>query len=96
LYQPDKPAVAEHSTVSGHLIKFPETEVLAKTSGCMARLVKEPIEIRLHPNINNEEGFKLSKAQNPSTRLLRHPNAQRLGKSQDDKHREERPTNMKK
>jgi hypothetical protein len=39
----------------------------------MDRLVKEATEIKLHPdNINREEGFKLSKAWNPSSSILRH------------------------
>jgi hypothetical protein len=62
--------VAEHSIDSGHRIEFNETEVLAKTSRYMDRLVKEATKINLHPdNINREEGFKLTKAWNPSTRL---------------------------
>jgi hypothetical protein len=53
--------IQSHGT--GLWIKFHETEVLAKTSGVMNRLVKEPIEIGLRlNNINREEGFKLSKA----------------------------------
>jgi hypothetical protein len=65
--------VAEHSTPSGHWIKFQETEVLAKISGCMDQLVKEAMEIKLYlDNINGEEGFKLGKTRNPSTGLLRH------------------------
>jgi hypothetical protein len=59
--------VAEHSTDSGHWNKFQETEVLAKTSGYMDQLVKDVREVRLHPNnIYKEEGFKLSKAWNPT------------------------------
>jgi hypothetical protein len=76
--------VAEHSTESGHGIKFRETEALVKISGYMARLVREAIEIKLgQDNINKEEGFKLSKAWNPSTSILRHSNAHRPGKSQE-------------
>jgi hypothetical protein len=40
-------------------------------------------------NNNRKEGFKLSKAWNPSTRLLGHPNMNGSGKSHEDKHREE-------
>lgn len=54
-------------------IKFYETEVLAKISGYLDRLIKEATEIGLHPeNINREKGLKLSKARNPCSSLLRH------------------------
>jgi hypothetical protein len=67
--------VAEHRIESGHRINFHETEILAETSDCMDRLVKEAIEIKLHlENLNREEWFILSKAWNPSTSLLRHSN----------------------
>jgi hypothetical protein len=70
LYELDKSAVAEYGIESGHSIKFQETEVLANTSGYMDQFVKDTTELRLHPDsIKREEGFKLSKAWNPSTRL---------------------------
>jgi hypothetical protein len=69
-----KTKVSETSSASGvesdHRIKFHETEVLSKTPGYMDRLVREATETKLHPdNINRREGFKLSKALNPSARL---------------------------
>jgi hypothetical protein len=77
--------VAEHGIESGHRIKSHETEVPAKTSGYMGRLVKEAIGIKLHPgNINREEGFKLSKAWIPSTSLLRRSNTHTSRKFQED------------
>jgi hypothetical protein len=55
--------VAERRIHSGHRIKFHETEVVAKISGYMDRLVKEAIAIKLHPDgINREKGFKISQA----------------------------------
>jgi hypothetical protein len=58
----------QSSTGSGYRMKFLQVEVLAKTSGCTDRIIKEATEIKLHPeNISREEGFKLSKARNPST-----------------------------
>jgi hypothetical protein len=61
LHQPDKSAVAEHSRELHHRIKFKNTKVPAKTTGCMDRFVKEAIEIRLHSNnVNREEGYKLT------------------------------------
>jgi hypothetical protein len=63
--------VGEHSTESGHQIKFRDTEVLARISGVMEELVKLAMEIKLHAdNINREEGFKLCKTWNPNTRFL--------------------------
>jgi hypothetical protein len=65
--------VTEHSTESGHRIESPETKVLAKTSGYMDELVRETVDVKLHPdNINREEGFKHIKAWNPTTRILGH------------------------
>jgi hypothetical protein len=82
LYESDKSTVAEHSIESSHWIRFHETEVLAKTTGCTDRLVKEAIAIILHlDNINGEEGFKLGKTLNPSTSLLRHSNKHASRKS---------------
>lgn len=54
------------------------------------RLVKEALEIKLHPNnMNREKGFKLRKPWNPSTRLLKHSNTHRSGKSQEEKYKYE-------
>jgi hypothetical protein len=52
LYQPDRSAVVEHSTESDHQIKLLGTEVTAKTLGYKDRLVKEALEIKLHPRIS--------------------------------------------
>jgi hypothetical protein len=71
-YQPDKSALAEHSTEPGYRIKFHETKVLAKTSGWMDRLVKEATEIKLCPdNVNREEGFKLNYRMESKPRLIK-------------------------
>jgi hypothetical protein len=57
LHQPDKSSLAEHSTESGHRIKFHGTEVLSKTPGSTNELAKEAKEIKLHADsINREEG----------------------------------------
>jgi hypothetical protein len=54
LCQPDKSAVAEHSIEAGHNIDF-NIMILA---GYMDHLVKEAIEICLHPsNFNRDGGF---------------------------------------
>jgi hypothetical protein len=70
LNQPQKSAVAEHSINAGHKIDF-NVSVLDRASGYMDRLVKEAIQIRLNQNnINRDNGFTLSRACNPVTKLL--------------------------
>jgi hypothetical protein len=70
LNQPEKSAVAEHSINPGHKIDF-NISVLDRASGYMDRLVNEAIQIRLNQNnINRDNGFTLSKAWNPVTKLL--------------------------
>jgi hypothetical protein len=70
LDQPEKSAVAEHSINAGHKIDFNNVSVLDRASGYMDRLVKETIQIRLNQNINRDNGFTLSRAWNPVTKLL--------------------------
>jgi hypothetical protein len=73
LDQPEKSAVAEHSINSGHQIDFNSVSVLDRTSEYMDRLVKEAIQIRLnHKNFNRDNGFTLSRAWNPITKLFKH------------------------
>jgi hypothetical protein len=63
-------AVAERIIEWDHQIKFKDTEELTKTAGYMDRLIKEAIEIRLHPNnINTEKGFKLNQEWNPAIKI---------------------------
>jgi hypothetical protein len=50
LNQPEKSAVAEHCIELSHKIDFDEATILARRAGYTDRLVKEAIEIRLHPN----------------------------------------------
>jgi hypothetical protein len=71
LDQPEKSAVAEHSINAGHKIDFNNVSVLDRASGYMDRLVKEAIQKRLNQNnINRDNGFTLSRAWNPVTKLL--------------------------
>jgi hypothetical protein len=72
LDQPEKSAVAEHSINARHKIDF-NVSVLDRASECMDRLVKEAIQIRLNQNnINRDNGFTLSRAWNPVTKLFTH------------------------
>jgi hypothetical protein len=71
LDQPDISVVAEHSTNTGHCIKFRNNIVLDRTSSYMNRLVKEAIGIRRNNrNFNRDGGLMLSRAWHPVINML--------------------------
>jgi hypothetical protein len=68
---PNKLAVAEHSIDEGHHMNSEDTILLARMAGCVDHLVKEAIEIWLHPdNFNRHTGFTVSQSWKLATNIL--------------------------
>jgi hypothetical protein len=74
LEYPDKSAVAQRSIHQEHRIQFNSTSILSTKTRYMDRIIREALEIELHPhNMNREDGFCLSKSWKPLICTLKYP-----------------------
>jgi hypothetical protein len=81
LEQPERSTVAEQWIDTGHHINFNGTSILGMATRYMDRLVREAIEIWLHPNnFNRDKGFSQSRTWHPLISVLKRSRDTPMGK----------------
>ena len=70
--RPDKLAVAEYRFNHNHILQFEDTWILSIVPGNMEQLIRDAVQLELHPNnMKREHGLTLNGSWKPLLRLLR-------------------------